>query len=76
MTDDKEKTGTPDKDTIAINDPVEVRDWCKALEVDEKTLRAAVKAVGKSAAKVREYLKAGTAKKFTMEQEYKRGKER
>lgn len=42
---------------IALEQPYEVRDWCKALRCTKEELHDAVKAVGHSAEKVREYLK-------------------
>ena len=56
MADDPKKTGL-DRKLIALNEPHEVRSWTESLGVDEKTLKAAVAAVGNSAEKVREYLK-------------------
>lgn len=58
MSDDKTKTGQ-DRKLIALNEPYEVRDWCKALGCSKEELEQAVKAVGNSAAKVREHLKRG-----------------
>ncbi len=46
-----------DRKLIALSQPHEVRDWCKSLGCTEDQLRAAVGAVGRSAAKVREHLK-------------------
>ncbi|MGI4762316.1 MAG: DUF3606 domain-containing protein [Janthinobacterium lividum] len=57
MADNPAKRGTPDNDLISLEEDYEVRDWCKALECTEQQLRAAVAAVGHSAAKVREYLR-------------------
>lgn len=56
MTDDPKKTSL-DRKLIALNEPHEVRSWTESLGVDEKTLKAAVAAVGNSAEKVREYLR-------------------
>ena len=56
MADDPKKTGQ-DRKRIALSEPHEVRSWTESLGVDEKTLRAAVAAVGDSAEKVREYLR-------------------
>lgn len=47
-----------DRKLIALAQDYEVRDWCKSLGCTETELRAAVAAVGNSAEKVREYLKA------------------
>jgi hypothetical protein len=58
MSDDKTKTGQ-DRKLIALNEPYEVRDWCKALGCSKEELERAVKAVGNSASKVREHLTRG-----------------
>ena len=51
------KAGTSmDRKLIALSQPHEVRDWCKAFGCTEAELRAAVGVVGRSAAKVREHL--------------------
>jgi len=51
------KVGTSmDGKLIALSEPYEVRDWCKSLGCTEAQLRAAVSAVGNSAAKVRAYV--------------------
>jgi Protein of unknown function (DUF3606) len=55
MSDDKAKTGL-DRRLIAMNQPYEVRDWCKALSCSKEELQRAVVAVGPSVEKVREYL--------------------
>ena len=57
MTDDKTKRGAPDNDLIDIHDPNEIRNWTKSLGCSEQKLRAAVAAVGSSAAGVREWLR-------------------
>ncbi len=56
MADDKKKSGGADRRLIALEEPYEVRDWCKSLGCTEEELRAAVKRVGHSADKVREAL--------------------
>jgi len=56
MPDDPKKTGQ-DRKLIALEQEHEVRDWTKSLGCTEAELRAAVKAVGNSAEKVREFLK-------------------
>ena len=56
MPDDKRKTHPHDAKRIDINDPSEVRSWCKAFDCTEPQLKAAVKAVGTSAAAVKKYL--------------------
>jgi hypothetical protein len=42
---------------IVLTRSYEVRDWCKAFGCTKEELHDAVKAVGTSAEKVREYLK-------------------
>jgi len=56
MSDDPKKTGL-DRKLISLEEPHEVRDWTMSLRCTEDELREAVKAVGHSAEKVREYLK-------------------
>jgi hypothetical protein len=58
MSDTPRGTGQ-DRKLIALTQEYEVRDWCQSLGCTEPELRAAVAAVGNSADKVREYLKAG-----------------
>jgi Protein of unknown function (DUF3606). len=57
MPDNKSITHPLDAKRIDINDPAEVRNWCKSLSCTEAQLKAAVKAVGTSGAAVRKYLK-------------------
>ena len=54
--DDLSKKKPQDASKISLTESWEVDYWCKALNVSEVTLRAAVKAVGHSAAAVRKYL--------------------
>ena len=54
----KKRGRSMDRKLIALSQPHEVRDWCKSLGCTEAELRAAVGAVGRSAAKVRAHLKA------------------
>jgi len=56
MSDDKANRGSPDRDSIDINDPDEVRNWTKSLGVTREELERAVQAAGTTASKVREYL--------------------
>jgi hypothetical protein len=55
MADDPKKTGL-DRKLISLTEEHEVRSWTESLGCTEEQLRAAVKAVGNSAEKVREYL--------------------
>jgi hypothetical protein len=55
MSDDTKKTGL-DRKLISLEEDYEVRDWTKNLGCTPAELREAVKAVGNSAEKVREYL--------------------
>jgi len=57
MSDDKRQSGSPDRDRINVNEDYELRYWTEALGVSEEKLRAAVEAVGPTAAAVREHLK-------------------
>jgi hypothetical protein len=56
MSDDKSKRGEPDRSTINTSEEYEIQYWCKELGCTRQQLLAAVQAVGKNAAKVREYL--------------------
>ncbi len=56
MSDDKTKHGAADRSRINMNEDYEVRDWTKTLGVTKEELAEAVKAVGNSADKVKEYL--------------------
>jgi len=56
MSDDTTKTGH-DRKLISLEQEHELRDWTKSLGCTEAELRAAVKAVGNSAEKVREFLR-------------------
>ncbi|MDM0117640.1 DUF3606 domain-containing protein [Variovorax sp. J22R133] len=55
MADDPKKTAL-DRKLIALGEEHEVRSWTESLKCTEEELRAAVRAVGNSADKVREYL--------------------
>ena len=56
MADDKTKTGAADRDRINVNEDYELQYWTKALGMSADQLRAAVKAVGPTAAAVRKHL--------------------
>lgn len=55
MADNTTKTGL-DRQLVSLTEDYEIRDWTKSFGCTEEQLRAAVKAVGNSAEKVREYL--------------------
>ena len=55
MSDNTAKTGL-DRQLLSLEEDYEVRDWMKSFGCTEEELRAAVKAVGNSADKVREHL--------------------
>lgn len=57
MSDDKRNVGPADRDRINVNEDYELRYWTQALGVSADELRAAVQAVGPTAAAVREHLK-------------------
>ncbi|MGY8564603.1 DUF3606 domain-containing protein [Paracidovorax citrulli] len=56
MSDDKTKSGSPDRDRINLNEDYEVQYWTKALGVTAAQLKEAIKAVGPTAAAVRRHL--------------------
>ncbi|RXR00842.1 DUF3606 domain-containing protein [Pseudoxanthomonas composti] len=56
MSDDKAKTGAPDRDRINVNEDYELQYWTKALGVSADELREAVRAAGTSADAVRRHL--------------------
>ena len=55
MADDPTKTGL-DRKLVSLDEPHEMRDWCKSFNCTEAQLREAVHAAGTSAAAVRDYL--------------------
>jgi hypothetical protein len=57
MADNKAKRGGSDRGLIALSEAYEVRYWAKKFKVTPLKLKAAVKAVGRSARKVEGYLK-------------------
>jgi hypothetical protein len=62
MNDDTTTTDL-DRKLISLQQPYEVRDWCKSFGCSKEELQNAVKAVGRSAADVREYLNSRTARR-------------
>lgn len=61
MTDDAQVRGPQDRTRININQDHEMRYWTQALGVTEAQLLRAVGAVGVSADKVRDWLRAQSA---------------
>lgn len=57
MADDKAKHGGSDRRLIALREAYEVRYWSRKFKVTPSKLKAAVKAVGRSARTVEAYLK-------------------
>ncbi|RYF31211.1 MAG: DUF3606 domain-containing protein [Comamonadaceae bacterium] len=55
MSDNTSKTAL-DRQLVSVDQEYEIRDWMKSFGCTEEELRAAVKAVGNSADKVREFL--------------------
>jgi hypothetical protein len=53
---DNTKETALDRKLISLKEDYEVRDWCTSLGCTPEQLRAAVKAVGPSAAAVRQHL--------------------
>jgi len=56
MPDDKTIRHPLDGKRIDVNDSFEVENWCRILNVTEIELKRAVKNIGTSAEKVKEYL--------------------
>lgn len=56
MSDDKSKTGSPDRDRINLSEDYEIQYWTRELGVSERELRAAVDAVGNTSGAVRDHL--------------------
>jgi hypothetical protein len=56
MSDDKSKTGSPDRDRINLSEDYEIQYWTRELGVSERELRAAVDAVGNTSRAVRDHL--------------------
>ena len=56
MSDDKNKTGSPDRDRINLSEDYEIQYWTKELGVSEQELRDIVQAVGNTSKAVRERL--------------------
>lgn len=54
--DNKNNTGSPDRDRINVNEDYELQYWSQKLGVSHDELKAAVKAVGTSAEDVRKHL--------------------
>jgi hypothetical protein len=57
MSDDKSKTGSPDRDRINVHEAYEVQSWSKKFGVTPEQLKAAVTAAGTSAKAVEAHLK-------------------
>jgi len=56
MSDDKAKTGNPDRQRINIHEDYQRRDWANKFGVSRDQLESAVIAVGTSAKDVEQYL--------------------
>jgi hypothetical protein len=56
MTDNKAKTGKPDRDRINIHESYELRDWAAKFGVSEAKIKEAVGKVGVMVADVKKYL--------------------
>jgi hypothetical protein len=57
MADDLSNRGPQDRSRVNVNEEWERRWWCKEFGCTEQQLRDAVRAVGVSADKVRQYLR-------------------
>ncbi|HET6913147.1 MAG TPA: DUF3606 domain-containing protein [Rhodanobacteraceae bacterium] len=56
MSDDLQNRGPQDRSRVNVNEPWEVRHWCKEFHCTENELRDAVHEVGVSARAVHDYL--------------------
>ncbi len=56
MADDKDNTGSPDRDRINLSEDYEVQYWSKEFQVSPERLRSVVEAVGPTVKAVREHL--------------------
>lgn len=56
MADDLERAGSPDSTRINVNQEHELRGWAESLGTTKERLREAVRTVGDSAKRVRDYL--------------------
>ncbi|AMR30942.1 hypothetical protein A0256_05630 [Mucilaginibacter sp. PAMC 26640] len=54
--DNKQQTGSPDRDLINVNEDYELQYWSEKFGISRDELREAVKAVGTSAKAVEAYL--------------------
>lgn len=57
MSDDKSKTGNPDRQRVNVGEAYELRDWANKWGVSEQQVRDAVARVGKVASSVERELK-------------------
>jgi hypothetical protein len=57
MADNKSKRGVPDSKTISLKENYERKYWREKFDISGQALAAAVDKVGKSAAKVEQYVK-------------------
>ena len=55
--DNKQNTGSPDRDRINVNEDYELQDWSEKFGVSRDELKEAVKAAGTNAKDVEAYLK-------------------
>jgi len=56
--DNKDKSGSPDRDRINVNQDFELQYWSKKFNVSEEVLKDAVKRAGTSVAEVKKLLKS------------------
>lgn len=56
MSDDKNKTGSPDSKRISTTEPYEVKYWTKELGCSEKQLKDAIAKAGSTVATVKKQL--------------------
>ena len=57
MSDDRTNSWPPDRSRISVQEDYERRAWAEYFDASEEELQAAVRAVGRSAERLKEYLK-------------------
>ena len=74
MPDDKSKTGKPDRDRVAADEPYEVAYLANKFKVSEKLVRKAIKKAGPMRDDVEKEIKRRKKKKAKKKKEKKRRK--
>jgi hypothetical protein len=61
MSDNKNRTGEPDRSRVSLQEDYEVQYWTERFKVDKERLAAAVRAAGDSVENVDAWLKSNPA---------------